>query len=393
MAKSAATPKSLKATKKIKPKVTRTEQYLINLKYMGDEPTFKPGIQVNDTDYSSALTWYNYMCNKSDARSYLETFLKASGRIDELQKIKALPDNRLNEHACWIARMLTRGSKLTQRSINHMNDRIKDMILTSDKKEDEDVKRLTGDKEDKLREERVVSIQDRVREKASNFIGMFDEEIDQVGWNIDTYEWLTKREVPPMIASKFIDHFKPISDEANQLLDKNCDPQLREGYNHLTRDQIKQRATFYSSLINDVERYVGNTKKQKAQRKPKPVTADKKLKNFKYLKESKELKLTSVSPEKILGSQGLLAYNTRYNTLTVFQAIDRGGLDVAGTTIKNYDESTTATYRVGSRKAESVLSLALTGGKKNFAKALNECKKLDNVQDRINENTILLKVN
>jgi len=77
----------------------------------------------------------------------------------------------------------------------------------------------------------------------------------------------------------------------------------------------------------------------------------------------------------------------------VFQAIDRGGLDVAGTTIKKYDESTTATYRVGSRKAESVLSLALSGGKKNFAKALNECKKLDNVQDRINENTILLKVN
>lgn len=389
MAKSAATPKSLKATKKIKPKVTRSEQYLINLKYMGDEPTFKPGIQVNDTDYSSALTWYNYMCNKSDARSYLETFLKASGRIDELQKIKALPDNRLNEHACWIARMLSRGIKLTQRSVDHMNAKIKAMILLTDKRDDETEAKTPAP----VKDEKVISIQDRVREKASNFIGMFDEEIDQVGWNIDTYEWLTKREVPPMIASKFIDHFKPISDEANQLLDKNCDPQLREGYNHLTRDQIKQRATFYSSLISDIERYVGNTKKQKAQRKPKPVTADKKLKNFKYLKESKELKLTSISPEKILGSQGLLAYNTRYNTLTVFQAIDRGGLDVAGTTIKKYDESTTATYRVGSRKAESVLSLALTGGKKNFAKALNECKKLDNVQNRINENTILLKVN
>ena len=389
MAKSAATPKSLKATKKIKPKVTRTEQYLINLKYMGDEPTFKPGIQVNDTDYSSALTWYNYMCNKSDARSYLETFLKASCRIDELQKIKALPDNRLNEHACWIARMLSRGIKLTQRSVDHMNAKIKAMILLTDKRDDETEAKTPAP----VKDEKVISIQDRVREKASNFIGMFDEEIDQVGWNIDTYEWLTKREVPPMIASKFIDHFKPISDEAKQLLDKNCDSQLREGYNHLTRDQIKQRATFYSSLISDVERYVGNTKKQKAQRKPKPVTADKKLKNFKYLKESKELKLTSISPEKILGSQGLLAYNTRYNTLTVFQAIDRGGLDVTGTTIKKYDESTTATYRVGSRKAESVLSLALDGGKKNFAKALNECKKLDNVQDRINENTILLKVN
>lgn len=389
MAKSAATPKSLKVTKKIKPKVTKTEQYLINLKYMGDEPTFKPGVQVNDLDYSSALTWYNYMCTKSDARSYLESFLKSSGRLDELQRIKTLPDNKLVDHPCWIARMLSRGVKLTQRSIDHMNSKIKEMILLTDKKEDEPEVKTTST----IKDEKVISIQDRVREKASNFIGMFDEQIDRDGWTIDTYEWLTKNEVSPMIASRFIEHFKPISDEANELLRKDCAPSLREGYSHLTKDQIKQRAAFYASIISDVERYVGNTKKQKAQRKPKPISADKKLKNFKYMKECKDLKLSSVAPEKILGAQELLAYNTKYNVFTVFYAIDRGGLDVAGTTIKNYNESSTATYRIGSKKAEAFLAVALSGGKRVLAKALNDYKKVDAIQDRISENTILLRIN
>ena len=389
MAKSAATPKSLKVTKKLKPKLTRSEQYLINLKYMGEEPTFKPDVLVNDQAYSSALTWYNYMCTKSDARSYIESFLKASGRLDELQRIKTLPDNKLVDHPCWIARMLSRGFKLTQRSIDHMNLKIKEMILLTDKKEDDQEIKTTSI----VKDEKVISIQDRVREKASNFIGMFDEQIDRDGWTIDTYEWLTRHEVSPMIASKFIEHFKPISDEANELLRKDCAPSLKEGYSHLTKDQIKQRATFYASIISDVERYVGNTKKQKAQRKPKPISTDKKLKNFKYMKECKDLKLSSVVPEKILGSQELLAYNTRYNTFTVFQALDRGGLDVAGTTIKNYNESTTATYRIGSKKSETFLGMVLNGGKRVLAKALNDYKKLDAVQDRINENTILLRIN
>ena len=360
MAKSAATPKSLKVTKKLKPKLTRSEQYLINLKYMGDEPTFKPDILVNDQAYSSALTWYNYMCTKSDARSYLESFLKASGRLDELQYIKNLPDNKLIDYPCWIARMLSRGVKLTQRSIDHMNLKIKEMILLTDKKEDDQEIKTTPI----VKDERVISIQDRVREKASNFIGMFDEQIDRDGWTIDTYEWLTRYEVSPMIASRFIEHFKTISDEANELLRKDCAPSLKEGYSHLTKDQIKQRATFYASIISDVERYVGNTRKQKAQRKPKPISIDKKLKNFKYMKECKDLKLSSIVPEKILGSQELLAYNTRYNTFTVFQALDRGGLDVAGTTIKNYNESTTATYRIGSKKSETFLGMVLNGGKR-----------------------------
>jgi hypothetical protein len=77
----------------------------------------------------------------------------------------------------------------------------------------------------------------------------------------------------------------------------------------------------------------------------------------------------------------------------VFQALDRGGLDVAGTTIKNYNESTTATYRIGSKKSETFLGMVLNGGKRVLAKALNDYKKLDAVQDRINENTILLRIN
>jgi len=368
MARSAATPKSLKVTKKIKPKVTRTEQYLINLKYMGNEPEYTG--PLSDLEYSSALTWYNYMCTKSDARSYLETYLKAASRLDELRLIKTLPDSRLIDHPCWIARMLTRGLKLKQRSIDHMNKKITEMLVTSIKLDKEETKLQEPD------EKKVVNIQDRIREKTSNYIGMYDEELDREGWTIDTYAWLQKNEVPPTMASKFIEYYEPIALEAVELTTKDCDPQLREGYKSLSKDQLKQRATFYTTLIADVTRYVTNTK----------------LKNFKYMKDCKDLKLTSVSVDRLIGAQEAYLYNTKYHTLSVLYALDRGGLDVSGTTLKKYNEETSGTYRIGLKKAVTTLESILTGGKRLVAKTLGEFKKQDTCQDRSSEHTIVLKL-
>ena len=131
MSRAAATPKSLKIKKSLKVKTTRTEQYLINIKYMGSEPVFASDKQLVDQQYSSALNWYNYMCSRSDAREYLETYLKNTNRLIDLKKLKSVPDNKFIEHAGWIARMLSRGVLLTKRSYNHMNMKLSEMLKHS----------------------------------------------------------------------------------------------------------------------------------------------------------------------------------------------------------------------------------------------------------------------
>lgn len=379
MARAAATPKSLKAKKSVKIKTTRTEQYLINIKYLGEEPTFPTDKQLTDQEYSSALSWYNYMCSRSDSREYLETYLKNTNRLIDLKNLKSVPDNKFIEHTGWIARMLSRGVPLTKRSYNHMNLKLVEML-----------KHSTG-KEEKVETKKVINIQDRIKEKVSNFIGLFDEEIDKSGYTISMYEMLEKHEIQPTLANRVAEFFKPIADEAQELLKKDCNPQLKEGFNHLTKEQIKQRAAFYRSILDDCDRYAGNIKKQKQQRTPKPMTAEKKLKHFKFMRESKEHKLVSINPEKVLGCQELWTFNIKYNTLTRFIALDRGGLDVDRMTITKYNGDT-KTYKLTSKKIKDTLETILSGGKRILSKTLAELKEFPVLQERINENVILLKV-
>jgi hypothetical protein len=73
----------------------------------------------------------------------------------------------------------------------------------------------------------------------------------------------------------------------------------------------------------------------------------------------------------------------------VFNAAERSTLDVKGTTMINYDEVKSKTYRVG-RKTEQHVATALKGAKRAVSKMLEELKTAT-LQHRINENTILLR--
>jgi hypothetical protein len=233
------------------------------------------------------------------------------------------------------------------------------------------------------------SIQDRIADKASDTIGELDEFIDKNGWSIDVYDWLTKKQVTPVTARKIRDFFKPIADEAVELIANKPNSQLMEGYKNLTKIQQKQRAAFYAKLIDNCERFSDVAKKQKTPRRKKVVPVEKKLKGLKFQQESKEYKLVSIKPERIIGATELWAFNTKYRTLTVFNAAEHSTLDVKGTTMINYDEVKSKTYRVG-RKTEQHVATALKGAKRAVSKMLEELKTAT-LQHRINENTILLR--
>ena len=133
------------------------------------------------------------------------------------------------------------------------------------------------------------------------------------------------------------------------------------------------------------------TKKTRAPRKPRPVSVEKKLKSFKYQKEDNTFKIASINPEKVIGAQELWTFNTKYKIVTVFRAIDRGGLQVKGTSIIGYDEKNSASKGCG-RKPEEILSKLQNGGKIILRKLMDELKTDKPLQYRINENTILVRV-
>ena len=366
---------------KRKPRVTRSEAYLINKKYLGEEPELKG--EVTNSQYASALNWYNYMCDTGEARQYINDYLKVKNRLSEMKTLKRVPDSRINQTAAWSARLMTRGVTVVDHDmLPFFNDRMKDMLsyASHEVPKDEEVTK--------------VSIQDRVREKAHDIIGDIEEMLDTTEYGtkgeFNLYEYLKANQVPAMYMQRIIIRFSPWLAELIEAYEGK-DDQLKEAYGYMKKAQLKDRILFFSRLIEDAEKYGNVAKKTRAPRKPRAVSKEKILKNLKFQKEDSTFKIASINPEKILGAQELWTFNTKYKVLTVFRALDRGGLQVKRTMITGYDEKTSMSRGCG-RQAEKVVYNILQGGKITLRKQMDELKTQKPLQDRINENTILLKV-
>jgi hypothetical protein len=234
------------------------------------------------------------------------------------------------------------------------------------------------------------SIQDRMKERQDEIIGEIEEILDQGNNELNLYDWLKARQIPATYAPTIAAYYaKPLTELIETYEGK--DPQLKEAYRHMTKKQLADRVKFMHTLVTDAEKYAGVAKKTRAPRKPRAVSKEKLLKNLKYQKEDNTYKIASINPEKILGAQELWTFNTKYKIVTVFRAIDRGGLQIKGTSIIGYDEATSMSKGTG-RKPEIVLDKIPKSGKIILRKMMDELKTDKPLQNRINENTILVKV-
>jgi len=358
-------------------RVTKSEAYIVNKKHLGDEP-----IITEKVNLALCLNWYSYMASVSEARDYLKDYYKGIGKPELSKKLSRISDADLPLTSIWVCRMISRGYKPEEKTMEFVSSalskmwkKIKPPVLVTDK------------------DKPVMSIQDRMREKAHDIGGEIEGFIDD---NIDSdtaesfYDWLQKMQIPaayiPGISAKIAPRLLEVI-EAYDL--KSGD--LIEAYAYCKKKDFERMIKFFDSMIEDAERYGSNTKKVRTARKPRVVSVEKKLKGLKWQKEDATYKIASVSPEKIIGAQELWTFNTKYKTLTVFRAIDRGGLQVKGTSIIGFNDTTSFTKGTG-RKTEEYVKSVLDGGKLVLRKIMEELKTDKPLAYRINENTILLRV-
>lgn len=383
-----------KATKK-----SKAEQYIINRKYCGDEPTFtsKP---VSSSRYSECLSWYNYMCEPREAREYLTTYLKNSARFTEAKKFKSVPDKWVHPTVCWIARMLSRGAKLQETSSEFFESRLKDMLDRDYSKSD---KMEASTPEGAAPVKKVEkSIQDRMATILDGLISEIEEKIDEFvsSWepNFEMYTWLQGNEVPAVQARRIHDYYNPqlleIEEAYNGIVKKNkIDDQLKEGYETYGKDKLTKLYGFFVMIVEDLEQYINNSKKERKPRAKKPMSAEKKLKNFKYLEFDNTNKIQSVQPIRIFGASELWAFNTKYNQLTVFRSTSPNGLDVHRTSIINFDPSTSQTKKLRAKDVDAVLKELQSAGKVALRSIMKNARGSDQkLQERMNENTVLVRV-
>ena len=231
------------AKKVKKPRVTRNEAYIINRKYLGDEPVFEG--TLTESEYIKALNWYTSMCTRDEAREYIEEFLKAKKRTDDLKKFKSIPDTRVNLTAAWQARLINRGYKLPNESnYAFFSQKLQEMLSYARKEEH---------KEEKI----VISIQDRIREKTQDIIGDIEALIDS-GEDFSLYDYLKKNEVPAQYATSVQAFYCEWLAELIEAYEGK-DAQLKEAYSYMTKKQLKDRIVFINNIISDADKICSNT--------------------------------------------------------------------------------------------------------------------------------------
>lgn len=368
-----------------KERKTRSEVYMVNLKYLGEEPTFKAGQPLSFSERARAYTWYGSMADMAEAREWLSDYLDTKGRKEDVKRLKSVPDNLFPYTCAWIGRMAMRGAPVDESTAKFFDNRLREAF--ADRSTDDEKK------EEKKPAAEKPNIQDRIKEKLSDIVGelegVMDDHMTGKITEFDAYEFCQKMQLPSQYATKVASKYAEQYEEL-ELAVSGEDEQVNEGYKSWGKKWTRERLAFLEKIMSDLLRYGQNAKKLRTPRKKKPQSVEKKLKYFRYKKEDQETKLASVPPEQVVGAQELWTYNVKYKTLTVFRAIDRGGLDIKRSSIVNYDEKASFTYRTG-RQGEKLVQSALSGGKLVLRK-LGDGLKTATLQDRTNENVILLRI-
>ena len=239
----------------------------------------------------------------------------------------------------------------------------------------------------------VFTIQDRLHGKVEDFISELEGRVDdfiESGYKTkyDAYNHLLEVGCKAAHARKMRPLFLDCYNELVDVYNKEDEYSL-EAWSHLKPKYHKTMMDFYGTIVDDLERIIKNSTAQRKPRKKKTLSAARLVNKLKYQQEFSELKLVSINPEKIIGAKELWVYNTSYNKLGVYHAVNSiRGFSVKGCTIQDYDEQESIQKKA--RKPKEALNVLTKRTLKAMFK--NMKTKEQPLSGRINAQTILLGV-
>ena len=267
----------------------------------------------------------------------------------------------------------------------------------------------------------IPSIQERITEQAREQAEKIDEWLDEFIKDADSFDpkgFNFKKHFQQMKVSQAharklkgfyaheLDDYKELdlmpSPAKLKKLDEHTQDmwaQLKEGYAHRKKADIKKYTTAIEELMSALDFVIDSAKATRKPRKAKPKSATKLVEKIKYLKTDDKYKLASVAPEEIIGCNELWVFNVKTRKLGKYvaknidpkgMAREGTGLSVKGTTIQGYNENESIQKTV--RKPEETLKEFKSAGKVKLRKFLDDIKTTDiKLNGRLNTDTIILK--
>jgi hypothetical protein len=242
------------------------------------------------------------------------------------------------------------------------------------------------------------TIQEILKEKTSDFIASIDGVVDlydpknhKACMEYSLYDEMKKVDAANNTAKAIFQYYTPIRDEVKELVEEKPED-LVEAYSYLfSVPERKKYLEFLNQIVNDADKYMASKKALRATRKPKVKTADKQVEKLNFAKDSKEYKLTSITPTSVIGAMRLFTFNVKYRELTEYVCEKAIGFEVRGSTLLGIDADLSRSTRL--RKPDEFIKHTLTKSVNQINKEWSALttKTSKNVNGRINKDTILIR--
>ena len=389
-----------------KTRVTKKQVIAHRTRTPKDHSPIWEGSETMDADqfmrhFHGAMSYYRLEFSGKDLKPAVIKWMASVGCTKEdIAAFKKTKDNRCNVTMGAIASCLLRGMPVVRADFNKGRD-------TAAWLRNEIVQIVEQGKDD-IDEDAVVevkptvaqpSIQDRVREAAYRMTEEIENAIESFQADAENFDptafkvlnLLKAVEAKAAHARIIKEFYSRDLAELEELASGNADEQLKEGYSHRSRKQVKNLIAFYQEIMAACTMLAQEAKVNRAPRKTKAVPKEKLIAKLKYMKTNEPLKLVSVNPTDIIGGGELWVYNTKNRKLGRYVAAEFQTLGVKGTTITGFDEFKSVCKTL--RKPEEKLKEFKAAGKVQLRKFLDDINATDTkMNGRINEDIILLKV-
>ncbi len=359
--------------------------------FMGEEPRWGSLDGLTDSEIQiamlNAFTWYNWRYDPAERCKLIIKYIEATSKKALIKKItkavNATDGWKISPTACYLARMLTIGTPIPEKDWLYFNDQLGEIIDNAPR-----VKRVR-----EVSTVPIVSVRERMLEKVSEYIDSVEAVVDKAfdePITFDMYDWLSENEIKGKPAKLIGDSFIRQRDELAEVV-RGQDEQLVEAYRAYTKAQLRTLLKLFQSIVTDCNTWSENSNKGRKPRKKATSSSTRLAAKVGLLDRDDKYKIVSVDPSKVIGASQAWTFNVNTRDLAVYNAGDANGLTLSGSSIRNFDITTSMSKKL--RKPDMILSKVRQGSKTALRKIINSIKASEkNVSGRLNNRTVLVRV-
>jgi hypothetical protein len=348
-----------------------------------------------------AMDFYRLEADSKTFKPAVLRWMESVGAAKEdIASVKKLKDNRINTTMGAIASCLNRGMPSVRADFNNGKNTaewLSNAIVEAIKSGKNDIE------EEEIKEVKSgipqPSIQERLRDAAARMTDEIEDAIEKYQKDPDNFNPtefkmlnLLRGKGAKAAHARIIKTFyeRDLAELEELASGKGCE-QLKEGYSHRSKKQIRTLISFYQEIMSACDML---SQEQKVMRKPrakKPTDKAKLVAKIKYKKNDDQLKLVSINPVDIIGAKELWIYNAKTRKLGRYVAAEYQELSVKGASITGFDEHKSVQKTL--RKPAEQIKAFKDAGKVQLRKFLEDINAVDTtLNGRLNEETLLLKV-